>query len=300
MNEGLIERWNDTVTGSDEVWVLGDFALARSREHAAARPPAAQAARCWSPATTTVAGRADGTRPATWVERYRDAGFDEILQGSVSVRLGTHDAVACHLPYKGDSHDDDGSSPSARSTKAASCCMATCTTRGRSTAARSTSAPTCGTTVRSATTRSSRSTFAVSDCNRDRSAAAAETAATIHRYTCPLCECMCGLDMTVVESGAQHEPAARRVTLVRGAKDDVWSKGYICPKGSALGHLHHDPDRLRAPMVRDGDQWREVSWDEAFKRCEELVHPILDRDGPTAFTAFVGNRPGTASRCRAT
>ena len=110
----------------------------------------------------------------------------------------------------------------------------------------------------------------------------------VHRYTCPLCECMCGLDVTV----AGTAPSEQRVTLVRGAKDDVWSKGYICPKGAAIGHLHHDPDRLRAPMVRDGDQWREVTWDEAFRRCEELIHPLLDRDGPTAFTAFVGNPAG--------
>ena len=107
---------------------------------------------------------------------------------------------------------------------------------------------------------------------------------TVHRYTCPLCECMCGVDV--------HVSAERQVTLVRGAKDDVWSKGYICPKGSALGHLHHDPDRITVPMVRDGEQWREVSWDDAFRRCEELIHPLLDRDGPTAFTAFVGNPAG--------
>ena len=110
----------------------------------------------------------------------------------------------------------------------------------------------------------------------------------MHRVTCPLCECMCGLDVHV----SSGEPTAQRVTLVRGAKDDVWSKGYICPKGSAIGHLHEDPDRLRAPMVRDGDQWREVTWEQAFRRCEELIHGVLERDGPSAFTAFVGNPAG--------
>src|SRR5205085_10914657 len=85
---------------------------------------------------------------------------------------------------------------------------------------------------------------------------------TTHVYTCPLCECMCGLDVTV---------DAGEVKLIRGNKDDVYSKGYLCPKGSALGHVHHDPDRLRQPMVRDGETWREVTWDEAFQRCEELI-----------------------------
>jgi anaerobic selenocysteine-containing dehydrogenase len=95
---------------------------------------------------------------------------------------------------------------------------------------------------------------------------------------------MCGLDVYV--------DADNQVSLVRGAADDVWSKGYLCPKGSAIGHLHHDPDRLRAPMVREGDTWREVTWPEAFERCEQLAHPILERDGITAFTSFVGNPVG--------
>src|SRR3954454_17054119 len=56
---------------------------------------------------------------------------------------------------------------------------------------------------------------------------------SVHRYTCPLCECMCGLDITVAESTTEAGPTEQRVTLVRGARDDVWSKGYICPKGSA-------------------------------------------------------------------
>ena len=45
-------------------------------------------------------------------------------------------------------------------------------------------------------------------------------------------------------------------------------------------------------MVRDGDTWREVSWDEAFARCEELIHGVLDRHGITAATAFIGNPVG--------
>jgi anaerobic selenocysteine-containing dehydrogenase len=101
-----------------------------------------------------------------------------------------------------------------------------------------------------------------------------------HLRTCPLCEAMCGLEI---------QTKGDRVTRVRGDRKDVWSKGYLCPKGAALGHLHHDPDRLRAPMVRDGDQWREVSWDDAFARCEQLLRPIIDAHGIAAVTAYIGN-----------
>ena len=99
---------------------------------------------------------------------------------------------------------------------------------------------------------------------------------------------MCGLQVDV-EDG--------HVKLIRGDRDDVWSKGYLCPKGTTLGHLHDDPDRLRQPMVRDGDTWREVSWDEAFARCEELIHGVLDRHGIASATAFVGNPVGLITCC---
>ena len=41
-----------------------------------------------------------------------------------------------------------------------------------------------------------------------------------------------------------------RVEGVRGDKDYLPTRGFICPKGSALKGLHHDPDRLRRPLVR--------------------------------------------------
>jgi anaerobic selenocysteine-containing dehydrogenase len=98
--------------------------------------------------------------------------------------------------------------------------------------------------------------------------------------TCPLCEAMCGLELHVKDG---------RVALIRPDRDDVFSMVHICPKGTTLGHLHEDPDRLRAPMVRDGDAWREVSWDEAFARCEELIGGVIERHGREAMTTYIGN-----------
>jgi anaerobic selenocysteine-containing dehydrogenase len=101
-----------------------------------------------------------------------------------------------------------------------------------------------------------------------------------HLRTCPLCEAMCGLELHVEDD---------RVALIRPDREDVWSKGFICPKGTTLGHLHDDPDRLRAPMVREGETWREVGWEEAFARCEELLAGVRERHGKESMTAYVGN-----------
>lgn len=102
----------------------------------------------------------------------------------------------------------------------------------------------------------------------------------VHLRTCPLCEAMCGLEIQVVGD---------RVGRIRADRDDVWSRGHLCPKGTTLGHLHHDPDRLRRPMVRDGETWREVGWDEAFQRCSDLLAPVVATHGIEAVTAYVGN-----------
>lgn len=106
----------------------------------------------------------------------------------------------------------------------------------------------------------------------------------IHIRTCPLCECMCGLEL--------HVDQDDKVKLIRPYKDDVFSKGYICPKGTTLGKLHEDPDRLRTPLIREGDTFREATWDEAFARCEELIHAVRDKHGVKSMTAFVGNPVG--------
>lgn len=101
-----------------------------------------------------------------------------------------------------------------------------------------------------------------------------------HLRTCPLCEAMCGLEIHV-DGG--------HVTGIRGNRDDVWSRGHLCPKGTSLAALHDDPDRIRQPMIKVDGQWREVSWDAAFRRCTELLTPVIDKYGIGAVTAYTGN-----------
>jgi len=79
------------------------------------------------------------------------------------------------------------------------------------------------------------------------------------------------------------------VTKIRANPDDVWSRGFICPKGTTLGKLHHDPDRLRAPLVRRGDDFVERTWAEAFEEVHRLLRPVLDDDGVSAMTVYYGN-----------
>ena len=108
-----------------------------------------------------------------------------------------------------------------------------------------------------------------------------DSAATRVSYiTCPLCEATCGLEVTT--RGAS-------VVSIRGDREDIFSHGYLCPKAAALKALHEDPDRLRAPMVREGDQWREVGWDDACAEVERLLSGVRERHGRDAVAIYLGN-----------
>ena len=102
-----------------------------------------------------------------------------------------------------------------------------------------------------------------------------------HFHTCPLCEATCGLAIEVAD-GPEGLPI---VNKVRGDEDDVFSKGYACPKGLAIGELHHDPDRLRAPLV-DGE---EVTWEVAWQAVADRLGAALETHGREAFAAYLGN-----------
>lgn len=103
---------------------------------------------------------------------------------------------------------------------------------------------------------------------------------TAHR-TCPICDSVCGLKIDLDLTG--------RVTKVQGDDEDPFTGGYICPKGASIGRLDEDPDRLRHPMIRDGDEWREVSWDEAFQAVERGITGVIEKHGRDAVAVFFGN-----------
>ncbi|HSA53942.1 MAG TPA: molybdopterin-dependent oxidoreductase [Yinghuangia sp.] len=97
---------------------------------------------------------------------------------------------------------------------------------------------------------------------------------------CPLCEATCGLVLTL---------DGNRVTAARGDRDDVFSRGFICPKGAAFPQLDADPDRLTGPLVREDGELREATWDEAFDVIAARVRPLIEEYGPDAVALVLGN-----------
>ena len=115
-----------------------------------------------------------------------------------------------------------------------------------------------------------------------------DTADRIAFRTCPLCEATCGLEIEIADG---------EVKRIRGDRDDVFSHGFICPKGSTLKHLHEDPDRLRAPLIRRGFDaagapvFDAVEWAEAYAEVDRLLREVRTVHGNEAVGVYLGN-PG--------
>src|SRR4051812_31700865 len=98
--------------------------------------------------------------------------------------------------------------------------------------------------------------------------------------TCPLCEATCGLELTV-DAGV--------VVGVRGDDDDVFSRGFLCPKGASFGQLDADPDRLRGPRVRRDGKLLPATWPEAFAAVHAGLGGVIARHGRDALALYLGN-----------
>jgi len=98
--------------------------------------------------------------------------------------------------------------------------------------------------------------------------------------TCPFCEATCGLEVEIAEGV---------VGKVRGDADDVFSHGFICPKGASIKAVHEDPDRLRTPLVRRDGELVEATWDEAFAEIDRRLPPLVAEHGGNAVAVYLGN-----------
>ncbi|MGH8991469.1 MAG: molybdopterin-containing oxidoreductase family protein [Acidimicrobiia bacterium] len=99
----------------------------------------------------------------------------------------------------------------------------------------------------------------------------------VHTF-CRVCNAMCGIVVDV---------EGDRVLRVSGDPDHPVSAGYTCSKGRALPELHHDPERLDTPLVRDAaGVMREMGPGAALDDLAGRLSDLAARHGPGVIGAY--------------
>jgi formate dehydrogenase major subunit len=90
---------------------------------------------------------------------------------------------------------------------------------------------------------------------------------------CPFCGCGCGLNLEVIDG---------EVVGVLPVNDHPVGRGSLCIKGwNAHAFVGH-PERLKTPLIREKDQFREAGWDEALDLVAKKLSAVKKKDGPDA------------------
>ena len=84
--------------------------------------------------------------------------------------------------------------------------------------------------------------------------------------TCPLCEATCGLEITTSNGD---------VTAIRGDADDIFSHGFLCPKGVALKGFRKG--KVPRPVLEQVYGQR-VNAEVAYELPARQPVPCLERD----------------------
>jgi len=102
------------------------------------------------------------------------------------------------------------------------------------------------------------------------------------RTTCPYCGVGCQLELNVAEGQV--------VKVTSDYRYGPPNFGSLCVKGRFGYDFIHHPERLKTPLIRDNDSFREASWDEALGLVAERLSEIKTRYGSDALGGLASAR----------
>ena len=103
------------------------------------------------------------------------------------------------------------------------------------------------------------------------------------RTTCPYCGTGCEMDVGTSKN---------RIVSIKPLLDAPVSRGHLCVKGRYAFDFVSAPDRITQPMIRKGDKWQQVTWDDAVSFIAESLQRISEKYGPDSI-AVLGSARGT-------
>jgi len=98
-----------------------------------------------------------------------------------------------------------------------------------------------------------------------------------------MCAQNCGLEVKVENN---------KMVKVRPDKDNPRSQGYACRKGLKVAHHQHHAQRLAHPLKRAGNDFEQISWDQAIAEITAKLSSIVKAHGPKSFAYMGGGGQG--------
>ncbi len=93
------------------------------------------------------------------------------------------------------------------------------------------------------------------------------------RTVCPYCGTGCELSVGTRDG---------RIVSMKPVAHSPVSKGHLCVKGRYAFEFVSAGDRVTEPLIREGDGWRQVGWDEALAFTADGLRRAVERGGPDA------------------
>lgn len=120
-------------------------------------------------------------------------------------------------------------------------------------------------------------TGAVSDRDREDGRVPDRVVETV----CGYCGVGCRVAVAVVDGA---------VARIDPVEDAAVNRGHLCVKGRYAHAWHRSSDRLTRPLIRDGEGFREASWEEAVSAVADGLARVREAHGPGALGTLTSSR----------
>lgn len=105
----------------------------------------------------------------------------------------------------------------------------------------------------------------------------------VTRSHCRICTNQCGITLTV---------EGEQIIRVKGDFDHPLSMGYTCPKGRAVGRIHHHEQAIVRPSMMQGGERAEAGWDAVLDDLATRLRAVVNEHGPNAVGFYFGSGLG--------
>jgi len=99
--------------------------------------------------------------------------------------------------------------------------------------------------------------------------------------TCTYCGTGCSIDIYTKDN---------KIVKISGSENGIVNKGSLCIKGRFGFDFVHSKDRLTKPLVKSGDDFKEVEWDEALNLISSKLSEFKDKNGSDSIAGLSSAR----------